>query len=408
MAEPQAADVTEGAEQGTAAAEETAAPVFDVQQATHFDPRVALREIAQPRLCGSDGAVRTTGFIRAQLHALGYDVQERGFVFSPWPGRVGISIVGGLYLIASFAAAALIYNDRPYVAISVLLVLLILAALIAALAGPVIDALPFGRMQGSNLFATPASGRVRYIIMAHRDSKSQPVPLSFRGPAIIIGIIAWLGLFIGALAHAARDLPGSLILALGIAATIAGVILIFCYVDNQSPGALDNASGVAAAMGIAARERDAGDVALLITDAEELGLAGSRAAARNLPKVFGVINLDGLDDDGTFYVFERFGVLKKKGLAPHIAAPLLQEAEARGWAADRRDMPFGIPVDHIPVVKAGTPALTLMRGSIASLRRVHRPGDDLDHLRGDGVVQAVDLVCGALARMREQAASLER
>jgi hypothetical protein len=49
--------------------------------------------------------------------------------------------------------------------------------------------------------------------------------------------------------------------------------------------------------------------------------------------VFGVINLDGLDDDGPFYVLERFGTLAQAGLAPHLAAALLQEADARGEPA---------------------------------------------------------------------------
>jgi Zn-dependent M28 family amino/carboxypeptidase len=198
------------------------------------------------------------------------------------------------------------------------------------------------------------------------------------------------------------------ILLLGSLAVVTGVILVFCYVDNRSPGALDNASGVVAALGIAARERKAGDVAFLITDAEELGLAGATAAAAGLPAVFGVINLDGLDDTGTFYVFERFGIMRKKGLAPHLAVALLQEADALGLNADRRDLPFGIPVDHIPIVRAGVPALTVMRGTMKSLRRVHRPTDDLDHLRGDGVAKAIDLVSGALDRLRDQARQLAR
>jgi Zn-dependent M28 family amino/carboxypeptidase len=124
--------------------------------------------------------------------------------------------------------------------------------------------------------------------------------------------------------------------------------------------------------------------------------------------VFGVINLDGLDDTGTFYVFERFGIMRKKGLAPHLAVALLQEADALGLNADRRDLPFGIPVDHIPIVRAGVPALTVMRGTMKSLRRVHRPTDDLDHLRGDGVDKAIDLVSGALVRLRDQARQLAR
>jgi hypothetical protein len=43
-----------------------------------------------------------------------------------------------------------------------------------------------------------------------------------------------------------------------------------------------------------------------------------------------------------------------------------------------------------------------------SLRRVHRPADDLDHLRGDGIRKAIELVCGALDRLRAQSRRLER
>lgn len=376
---------------------------------TEFDPGEALREIATtPRLTGSEGAEEAGAKIRARFESLGYEVDEQEFTFSALLGRFGITAVGALYLVTAFTASMFLYTNHPLGAIALLLILLVVLGFGAMFARAAIDSLPFGRLHGVNMFATRAGRKPRYIIMAHRDSKSQPVPLSFRGPAILLGLLVWLALFVASLMHAARPLPDGLILLLGAAAVVTGVILIFCWVDNRSPGALDNASGVVAALGIAAREQETGDVAFLITDAEELGLAGARAAAGGLPPVFGVINLDGLDDHGTFYVLERFGVMRKTGLAPHLAAALLQEAEALGEDADRRDLPFGIPVDHIPIVRAGVPALTLMRGSMKSLRRVHRPGDDLDHLRDDGVRKAIDLVCGALARLRAQSRPLER
>jgi hypothetical protein len=380
----------------------------DVRTDAAFNVDEALRQIAKPRLTGSEGAAEVGGWIRTTLEGLGYDVQDRSFTFNPWPGRFGITAAGVLYVVATFTAAMFIYTNHPYGAVALLLILLVLIAGGAMFARAAIDSLPFSRVEGTNLLALPRSGRPRYIIMAHRDSKSQPVPLAFRGPAVVVAVIAWLGLLIGALAHAARPLPGELILVLGALAIGAGVVLIFCWVENRSPGALDNASGVAAALGIAAREQRAGDVALLITDAEELGLAGARAAAATLPPVFGVINLDGLDDHGTVYVLERFGLFRKSGLAPHLAAALLEEASSRNEPADRRDVPFGIPLDHMPIVRGGTPALTIMRGSTRSLRRVHRAGDDLANLRGDGVRTTIDIVCGALDRLRTQARMLER
>lgn len=374
---------------------------------TPFDAAAVLRELAQPRLTGSDGAAAVTTAVRALFEEAGYDVEEHPFRFNPLPGRFGITAAGVVYLVASFTAAMLLYTNHPFGAISLLLVLLVVIGLAALYAPAAIQAFPWGCQDGSNLFAV-TSARPRYIVMAHRDSKSQPVPLAFRGPAVIVAVVAWLALFIAAVFHTAQPLPGGLILVIGVAAVLAGVILVFCWVDNNSPGALDNASGVAAAVGIARREQAHGDVAFLITDAEELGLAGARAAAGHLPAVYGVINMDGLDDGGSFYVFERFGILRKRGLAPHLAVALLQAAEAAGERIERRDLPFGIPVDHVPIVKAGTAAVTLMRGTLHSLRRVHSARDDLEHLRGDGVTRAVDLVCGALQRLREQSRAHER
>jgi hypothetical protein len=373
-----------------------------------FDVTEGLRAIAKPRLTGTRGAAHVTRLIRLRFRKLGYNVREDAFTFNPLPGRFAITAVGVLFSIAIFFAAVLLYRNHPYATIALLLLLAVVAGLVAAFAGRAIDRLKWGRVEGTNLFATAGPVRPHFIVMAHRDSKSQPLPLAFRGPAIAIGIVSWLALLIAALLHTVRPLSSGIILVLGTLGVLAGVLLIFCWVDNRSPGALDNASGVVAALGIAARERAAGDVAFLITDAEELGLAGARAVARRLPPVIGVINLDGLDDEGAFYVMERFGELRKHGAAPHLAAALLEEAAARGEAIERRDLPFGIRVDHIAIVRGGIPALTLMRGTLASLRRVHLPADNLTQLRGDGVQRAIELVSGALKRLREQARALQR
>ena len=376
--------------------------------ARQFDVGATLRAIARPRMFGSTGAARATRTIRSRLKSLGYEVREEPFPFNPLPGRFGITAVGALYTVTVFFATILLYSNHPFGAIALLILLLALAAGLGLFATPLIDRLRWGERQGVNLYAVVPRRRPRFVVMAHRDTKSQPVPLAFRGPAVAVAVIVWLVLLISATAHAAKPLPRVMVLLLGILGVLAGIVLIFCWTDNRSPGALDNASGVVAALGIAACERENGDVGFLITDAEELGLAGARAAARRLPPLIGVINLDGLDDEGTFYVLERFGLWRKKGIAPHLAAALLEEAAKRGEAADRRDLPLGIPVDHIPIAKAGIPALTLMRGTFNSLRRVHLPADDLEHLRGDGVERAIGLVSGALRRLREQALLLER
>jgi hypothetical protein len=383
--------------------EPTTAPPRSRTYATRFDARLTLESIARPRLTGSSGAKQVTREIRDRLQNLGYEVRDYPFQFSTWPGRFGVSLAGAAYLGGALLAARMLYQGYSGVALVALIATLVVIAGIAMLARSAITALRWGRVEAVNLVAHMPGKRPRYYIMAHRDSKSQPVPLAFRGPAIVFAILAWIALTV-ATVFALLDpifMRSDMTVVLGVIAVVAGAILVLCWVDNRSPGALDNASGVATLIGIAEREAANGDVALIVTDAEELGLAGARAIAPLLPACFGVINLDGIDDDGRFYIIERFGWPKKKGVAPHLAAALLWAADQLNHEARRRDVPIGLLLDHIPIVNAGTPAVTVMRGSLASLQRVHRPADSLSHLLGTGVTQGVSLICAALQRMRE-------
>jgi Zn-dependent M28 family amino/carboxypeptidase len=177
------------------------------------------------------------------------------------------------------------------------------------------------------------------------------------------------------------------------------VLLIFCFVENRSPGALDNASGLSTLIGVAASDRDHDDVAYLITDAEELGLVGSRAIARQLQPVIGVINIDGIDDEGGFYILERFGI-PPRHIAPHLAAAIMTAATEMGEPAQRRTVPFGLLLDHMPLARVQLPAVTLMRGSMRSLLRVHLPTDSLAALNGVGIDSAIALVRRSLEILR--------
>ena len=369
-----------------------------------FDAREVLRTIARPRLTGSKEAGIITNEIRSRFESLGYEVRDQRFRISTWPGRFSVSLAGVFYLAGAVGAALLAMMGHPGVALVVQLTVLFLVGGIAVLAPAAMKIVRFGRVEASNLIAAAPGKRPRYYVMAHRDSKSQPIPLAFRGPAIVLGIVAWIALFViellGLLDPAFNN--RTTITVFGVLGGVAGLILILCWVNNNSPGALDNASGVATLLGVAERELEVGDVAFIVTDAEELGLAGAREVARSLPPSFGVINVDGIDDYGTFHIVERFGWPRKQGAAPHLAAALLGAAAALNHNARRRNVPIGLLLDHIPIVRAGTPALTLMRGDLKSLSRVHRPTDNLDILTGTGVDDAVSLISGALRLLREQ------
>lgn len=365
------------------------------------DTNELLRELARPRMTGTQGAHEVAELIRTRLNALGYQVQDLPFTFSTLPGRFAVSFCGALMLAGTLGATALLNMRHPGVALVILLGILLLVGSVAALTPSLINMLPFAKVTANNMFAKKPGSRPRYIVMAHLDSKSQPVPLAFRGPAIIFAILTWVALVVFSVLGVLDPvwiLPRITTL-LGAIAVIAAVLLIFCWTDNRSPGALDNASGLATLLGVAASDRGADDVAYLITDAEELGLVGARAIARKLDPVVGVINVDGVDDSGTFYVLEKFG-FPPKHIAPHLVAAMLTAAADMNIPARRRNVPFGLMLDHLPIARAKLPAVTLMRGSFASLKRVHRPADSMDNMTGTGITSAVELIQRSLSFLR--------
>lgn len=365
--------------------------------------RDLLKELARPRMTGTAGAQEVQEILRTRFSELGFQPREYPFEFSNIPGRFAVTAVGGVFLLGTLGAAALLNMRQPGIALVILLVVLLLAGAVSAITPTLSQILPFKRVKTANLLFHKAGSRPRFLVMAHLDTKSQPLPLAFRGPAIILAIVTYVAFLIFAVLGLLDPvyLIPRITTILAVLCFISGVLLVFCWVDNRSPGALDNASGLATLLGIAEKNRGKGDVGYLVTDAEELGLVGARDIARRLDPVIGVINVDGIDDDGPFHILERFGV-PARHIAPHLAAALLTSAAEMDVSARRRNVPFGLLLDHIPLARRHLPAVTVMRGGLKSLRRVHRPSDSMDSMSGAGVDGAVRLIDRALAILREQ------
>ena len=384
---------------------DAAAQRRETHGSTPFDAGAVIRALARPRMTGGPGADGVEADLRGRFESLGFQVRDLPFHFSMTAGRFSVTKIAAVYTLGVFVAMLLLISGMPAGAVATLVTTLLLMLITAGyVRRDGLESLPWGRSEATNLWIQRPGARPRYVFMAHRDSKSQFLPLSFRGPVILIAILAFIVLAVLAFLSLARFVGTGPVLFTGIIAFICGLLLVVSWAADYSPGALDNASGLATLLGIAAREKDATDVAFLITDAEELGLAGARAIASRLPPVFGVINVDSIDDEGTFIVAERFGWPRPAGLAPHLAAAILGAASALDLDAQRRDVPFGIMLDHMPIVKAGTPALSVMRGTLGSLHRIHRPADSADHVSGAGVTQCIDLLCAALGQLRTREA----
>ncbi len=376
--------------------QEARAQAAEVPPTDRSEIRDHVRALARPRLCGSEGADAVEAELRERFAALGYEAETLEFSFSTLHGRFGLMASAVAIVLGGVAATWLLRTGLAVSALAVLGATLALALLPIALGSLATRRLPWARVRGANLLFRRPGRRPGWILMAHRDSKGQSIPTLARGLAASGAVAAWLGL----VALAALELVG--VGGLGAPQIAAGGVLVACgivlaggRVSNSSPGALDNASGLAALLAVAKRE-ERGDIAFLITDAEEMDLAGARDVATRLPPVQGVINVDGLDDEGPFYVAEGYGWARRRGSAPHLAAALLTAASALELPVRRQRLPRLLTADHVPLAAAGFPALTVLRGRRRSLLRVHRPGDSAERLDGRGAADGATLLAAAM------------
>jgi hypothetical protein len=173
-------------------------------------------------------------------------------------------------------------------------------------------------------------------------------------------------------------------------AVLGAIPVIASLVGWRSPGALDNASGVASVLGAAELCRGL-PVGVLITDAEELGLAGARSwcAAMEGHARAPVLNCDGVDDTGVLTL-----------MWTHPRATRLEQSVRRSVelaVEELRVIPLipGVLVDGLAFSDAGWECVTLSRGSLATLRRIHTRRDDLERLQGSGIATVAKVLATA-------------
>lgn len=342
----------------------------------------------QPRPAGSAAEAHAREYAARVLDDAGFTVSREPFGYSRFPGRYGTPIGGALAAVTVLAAAAFGLAGSPPVAFGALLLGgLVVAAFAKAMLGDAVVTLPVQRAWGENLVATWGTETPRVWLVAHLDSKSQPVPSLVR----IAGVCLVAGALVLALAAATLQLAalphrmawwGAVVLVLlGAPPVMASVV------GTRSDGAVDNASGVAAVLAAAVRVRPETMFGVLLPSGEELGLAGARAWAREM-RPGTALNCDGVDDAGELTIMYS-------GAAP---TPLIETLRAlAGQPLRVRRMPLGLLTDSVALADRGWTTVTVSRGSLATLRRVHSPGDSLAALRGD----AIDDVATLLARAVE-------
>ena len=282
-----------------------------------------FRELAVPRLVGTANHQKVREVLERELTARGFAVEEHAFTGRSARALFGApSVVDGTNLIAQRP------SDRQTVRPSVWLV-------------------------------------------AHYDSKGQPISMAVR----LVGFFALVAGLIGMLLS---TIPGVALLLVGLS------IVLLNRVNDNSPGAVDNATALVAVFMTLDQLPPTATVGVIFPDAEEYGLVGARALAAEHADLFvdaALINLDGLDDVGRPTAF-----LHRPG---PIAKAVAEAVKARAW----RWLP--VIVDGIALARVSRECVTILKGNWRTMRIVHRPEDSATRVRLDGAA----IVAAGLARV---------
>jgi Zn-dependent M28 family amino/carboxypeptidase len=235
-------------------------------------------------------------------------------------------------------------------------------------------------------------------LIAHLDSKWQPVPMSARIAGVVVMTLAAIALVVELALGARGWQPVALV-------WVGGIPLLASFVGTRAHGTLDNASGVAAVLEAAGLVPRDGRSALgvLITDAEELALAGARAWTRATAQgshahTAIALNCDTIDDRGPLTVMHH------RGRSRDLAARLERAAHDSGEPLRVIRLLPGVLTDGVALADAGWRAVTLSRGTLRTLDRIHTSRDTLASMGGTGIAGAarvlartvVDIIGGEL------------
>ncbi len=363
--------------------------------------RELLEKIAsQPRFAGSEGEKRARQLCSTLLEAQGMTVSEREFAFSAFPGRYGAPLIGFLWLVTALLTRHLyLRHGGAGPAMAILIPgLAISAALGKWLTRSGTARLRWMKSRSSNLIAS--RGQPEIWLVAHLDSKSQTIPMIARisclaAAAAAFALLAfsitleWMGVSVHAGSGNSSTAP-----LLAVIAAVTTVPVILCLIRDTSPGAVDNASGVIAVILATTLLRSQADLGVILTSGEELGLAGARAHVETHTDRAIAINCDTIDDGGRFLCMAR---RTSRGAA---TAAIVRAAKRVGLPLHVRGIIPGILADSIAFADAGWDSLTLSRGNIATLARVHTSSDTRERLDGAGIAQAAYLLAATVEELR--------
>jgi hypothetical protein len=341
--------------------------------------------------------------VEQHLRAWGYAVLRQHFVTIP-VRLAGVSLLGAGIGWLALVLYPLFVLPLPGWSVSFVGASgLLLVSLIAF--GMVSGKLPGSGQPVEAVNLEARRGEPRVWLVAHLDSKGQRLSLRGRVVGVVLLVLGIVGLVTALVFRWFETLPWWAALPVTVLALVGGGAMSLSAPRNESPGAVDNASGVIAALVAAAELAERMDVGVLITDAEEFGMEGARAWIAAGAETAPFVNFDGVDSVGRHRMAPHGapGAGTTAGDARELATAIAAELQHHGEAVKIGRLPPGVLVDGVVLAKGGMPGVTLSRGTWSTLGVVHTVRDSLDRVDVRAPVVAGRAVAAAVQRMLDAA-----
>jgi len=390
----------------------------------HFDAQRAFNHIAElssmRRLAGTPGEKGAQDYVRDVFREIGIDEHDEEFSYSDAALKLALPamclLIGAIGVMGSLA---FLWRSS--------LVIIPGAAMLLALFFGFKWSSMFERfgLRGSRrslnlvgeIDGAAASGRV--LLTAHYDSKSQLMPVLVRASFFIIGYglavlfgIAFIALGIASAAGQA-SLGGKAFFVVSLLPPLMILGLLFNLTGNRSPGALDDASGIAVILEVARVLADAPlenlDVTIAAFGCEEVGLCGSisyllahEEELRRRP--FHMINYDMPFTSAGKLVLNTAFELPPVRTGRALNKAIGETAREMGIDISSIYIPVGAGADHMPWVKHGFEATSL----VSAAASIHSSRDTLQKVSREGLRRAGEVSLAVLRRLDQEATSLSK
>ncbi len=374
-----------------------------------------IESLSIPRRTGTMGDRITADYLVNAFGETDISLASEKFSFSAFPNEVGVRLLPLVVWLVVLTAMKL-HHSVPIVSALLFGGLLIASIPGTRWSGLVERLYDLGALKrnSTNLVAVlkPKEVKGRLVLLAHRDSKSQTLPLYLRLSIHMMFFFSVAGialLYLGFMIAGATDsiiylwFP-SLLLAIPFFLMITNVS------SNDSPGGIDNASGLSIllelARGIKEKELNGIEVVFLLAGAEEEGLSGAirfiqgKTADYNPHNTY-FLNLDGVGATGGLVLSSRhsFPTVRTGGRLETI---LTKIAKDEGIALRKVYFPTSPGLEHMPIAHRGYRAVTLTSSDFSrATLSIHTRGDVAENVDPGVVKDCYTLIFKLLQELEE-------